>query len=109
MSGSPVPRAQAEPATVRVAMWSSRHRWPVAAAWFVATIGLFAFSQSIGGLQTDDPNGNPNSAQTESAKGYAVFQAGGSGVPSEDVTIVVTHPTLRATDAAFGAFVGQTV
>ena len=29
-----------EPATVRVAMWSARHRWLVVAVWFIATIGL---------------------------------------------------------------------
>ena len=67
-----------EPATVRVAMWSSRHRWPVAAGWFVATIGLFVLSQAIGGIKADDPNGNPNQAQTESAKAYSVFDAGGT-------------------------------
>ena len=71
------PNLSREPATVRIAMWSSRHRWPVFAGWFIATIGLFVFSQAIGGIKADDPNGNPNQAQTESAKAYAVFDAGG--------------------------------
>jgi RND superfamily putative drug exporter len=105
MSGRPI----GEPATVRIAMWTSRHRWPVAIVWFVATIGLFVLSQSMGGIRTDDPNGNPNQAQTESAKAYAVFDAAGSGPPSEDVTIVIAHPSLRVTDAAFQTFVGQAV
>ncbi len=98
-----------EPATVRVAMWSSRHRWPVAAGWFLGTIGLFVLSLALGGIRADDPNGNPNQVQTESAKAYAVFDAGGSATPSEDVTIVVTHPTLHVTDPAFRAFVSGAV
>jgi RND superfamily putative drug exporter len=98
-----------EPATVRVAMWSARHRWPVFAAWFIAMIGLFAASQAMGGIRTDDPNGNPNQAQTESAKALAVFGAGGPTAAYEDVTIVVTHPSLHVTDPAFQAFVAQTV
>lgn len=42
-----------EPATVRVAMWSSRHRWPVAAGWFLGTIGLFVLTVVINGMRTD--------------------------------------------------------
>ena len=57
-----------EPATVRVAMWSSRHRWPVAAAWFVGTIAVFVLSALTGGIRAEDANGSPNQAQTESAK-----------------------------------------
>src|SRR6478736_4082197 len=98
-----------EPATVRVAMWSSRHRWPVAAAWFVGTIALFILSGLAGGIKAEDPNGSPNQAQTESAKAYAVFNQGGTGTPSEDVILVVTHPQLKATDPAFGAFVTKAV
>jgi putative drug exporter of the RND superfamily len=98
-----------EPATVRVAMWSSRHRWPVFAGWFIATIGLFVLSQAIGGIKTDDPNGNPNQATTESAKAYAVFDAGGTNTPTEDVTIVITHPSLKVTDPAYQAYVAGIV
>ena len=58
-------------------MWSARHRWLVAAGWFLATIGVFLLSQSMGGIRTEDPNTNPNAAQTEAARGYAVFAAGG--------------------------------
>ena len=98
-----------EPATVRVAMWSSRHRWPVAAAWFVGTIALFVLSGLAGGIKAEDPNGSPNQAQTESAKAYAVFNQGGTGAPSEDVSLVVTHPQLKATDPAFAAFVTKAI
>jgi uncharacterized membrane protein YdfJ with MMPL/SSD domain len=109
MSQSEVLTRVREPATVRVAMWSSRHRWPVAAAWFLATIGVFVFSQILGGIRTDDPNGSPNDVQTESAKAYTLFDAGGSGTPSESVTLVVTHPSLHVTDAAFRTFVSEAV
>ena len=98
-----------EPATVRVAMWSSRHRWPVAGGWFLATIGLFVTSMALGGIRTDNPNGNPNDVKTESVRAYEVFDAGGSGTPSESVTIVVTHPGLTVADLAFSTFVGRAV
>ena len=94
---------------MRVAMWSSRHRWPVAAAWFVVTIGIFVLSQALGGIRTDDPNGSPDDVQTESAKAFSVFDAGGTGTPSESVTLVVTHPSLHITDATFRTFVSDAV
>src|SRR5262245_20871219 len=96
-------------APVRVAMWSSRHRWPVALAWFVGTIALFVVSGLAGGIKAEDPNGNPNQAQTESAKALSVFNQGGSATPTEDVLLVLTHPGLKVTDPAFQAFVGQAV
>ena len=98
-----------EPATVRVAMWSSRHRWPVAAAWFVGTIAVFVLSALTGGIRAEDANGSPNQAQTESAKALAVFDQGGTGTPSEDVLLVVTHPDLKVTDPAFASFVASTI
>jgi RND superfamily putative drug exporter len=90
-------------------MWSSRHRWPVAAGWFVATIALFLASTFAGGIRAEDPNGNQNEAQTESAKAYAVFGQGAETTPTEDVTVVVTHPTLKVTDPAFQAEVASVV
>jgi uncharacterized membrane protein YdfJ with MMPL/SSD domain len=98
-----------EPATVRVAMWSSRHRWPVAAAWFLGTIAVFVLSALTGGIRAEDANGSPNQAQTESAKALAVFDQGGTGTPSEDVLLVVTHPDLKVTDPAFGSFVASSI
>ena len=54
------------PLTVRVATWSARHRWPVVAAWFVFTIGLFATSIAMGGTRTLSQMGG-GTARTESA------------------------------------------
>ncbi len=106
---TPAPVANREPATVRVAMWSSRHRWPVAAGWFIATIALFLVSILAGGIRAEDPNGGPNESQTESAKAYAVFGQGADTKPFETVTLVVTHPTLKVTDPAFQAFVASAI
>jgi uncharacterized membrane protein YdfJ with MMPL/SSD domain len=94
---------------VRIAMWSSRHRWPVAGGWFLATIGLFVVSLALGGIRTDNPNGNPNDVKTESEKANSVFDTGGSGTPSETVTVVVTHPGLHVTDPTFRTFVSRAV
>ena len=109
MADDATPNLSREPATVRIAMWSSRHRWPVFAVWFIATIALFVLSQAMGGIKADDPNGNPNQAQTESAKAYAVFGAGGDNTPTEDVGLVVTHPSLKVTDPAYQAYVAGIV
>ena len=61
-----------EPATVRIAMWSARHRWPGAGLWFVATIGLLVVSLSMGGINASDANENPNEQQIEASKAYDV-------------------------------------
>ena len=74
-----------EPWTVRVAVWSARHRWPVLAAWFVLTFGLMFGSVALGGQRAESildkgktigdsqtgynalsDNGNANAVTTES-------------------------------------------
>ena len=77
----PSDRPSREPATVRVAMWSARHRWAVAALWFVLTIGLFVLSNSAGGIKALDASGNPNEARLEAQQAYDVFNAGGKSDP----------------------------
>jgi hypothetical protein len=37
-----------EPATVRVAMWSARHRWPVAARWFLFGLSEVPVERGVG-------------------------------------------------------------
>jgi uncharacterized membrane protein YdfJ with MMPL/SSD domain len=74
------------PLTVRVATWSARHRWPVVAAWFVFTFGLFATSIAIGGTRTlSQMGGGP--ARTESAMADQVFA---STVAARRATMSVT-------------------
>ncbi len=78
-----------EPATVRVAMWSARHRWPVVGLWFVATIGLFAGSLAMGGINAGDPNSNPNDKKLEAREALDVFNAGGTNDPYEQFIVVI--------------------
>ena len=44
---------KSEPWTVKVAVWSARHRWPVLAAWFVLTLGLMVGSVALGGQRAE--------------------------------------------------------
>src|SRR3954468_4458688 len=98
-----------EPATVRVAMWSARHRWPVAAMWFIATIGILALSLSMGGINASDANENPNEQQIEASKAYDVFNAGGTNDPFEQVVVVVGGSPGATSDPAFKAAVTSLV
>ena len=97
----PTSRIGREPATVRVAMWSARHRWLVVALWFVATIGIFAASLSMGGINAADANGNPNEQKLEASEAYDVFNAGGTNDPYEQFLVVVEGGQGAATDPAF--------
>jgi len=90
-------------------MWSARHRWPVAALWFVATIGLFAVSLSMGGINASDANANPNEQQIEASKAYDVFNAGGTNDPFEQVIVVVGGAPGATADPAFKTAVGDLV
>jgi RND superfamily putative drug exporter len=104
------PRAASrEPATVRVAMWSARHRWPVVAVWFLATIGVFAISLAIGGIDAGDANGNPNDKKLEASEAYDVFNAGGTNDPYEQFLVVIDGGPGAAADPGFRATVGDLV
>ena len=99
-----------EPATVRVAMWSARHRWPVIALWFVATIGLFVVSQSMGGIKALDANTDPNEQHLEASEAYTLFNAGGTNDPYEQLIVVIGGPSGAArSDPAFQATVHDIV
>jgi uncharacterized membrane protein YdfJ with MMPL/SSD domain len=96
------------PVTVRVASWSARHRWPVVAAWFIFTFGLFATSMVLGGTKTlGQMNGGV--PRTESALADQVFAAGGPTAPHEDLYLVVRNPGLATTDPAYRAAVGDMI
>ena len=108
MSVTPAPEPMGrEPATVRVAMWSARHRWPVAALWFVATIGLLAVSLAMGGIDAADANANPNERQLEASEAYDLFNAGGPSDPYEQVIVVVGGAPGATSDPAFQTAVGD--
>jgi putative drug exporter of the RND superfamily len=98
-----------EPATVRVAMWSARHRWPVFGLWFVLTIGLFVGSMAMGGIDTGDANADPNAQNLEASEAYDVFEAGGANDPYEDFYLVIAGGPGAASDPSFQAAVGELV
>ena len=89
------------PVTVRIAMWSARHRWPVIGLWFAVTLGLFVLSLIIG-TKTISISGGSDDLKTESAKANAAFRAIGVG-GRERFQLIINHPTLKATDPAFQA------
>lgn len=102
------PDSPGRPLTVRLAMWSARHRWPVVALWFAFTLGLFATSIAMGGTRTlSQMGGGP--ARTESAKAEQVFADAGAGVPAEAFYLVVRNPALTAGDPAYRAVVADLV
>ncbi len=105
----PLNTPNGEPATVRVAMWSARHRWPVVGLWFVATIGLFVISLAMGGVNAGDPNGNPNDRKLEASEALDVFNAGGTNDPYEQFLVVIRGGPRATSDPAFKSAVGDLV
>ena len=100
-------RPTRQPWTVRVAAWSARHRWLVLALWFLATLGIFAFSEVIGGIRTTDVNEDPNEQRLESQQAYDVFGSSQPEAPSERVVFVIDGGPGAATDPAFQAGVAK--
>jgi uncharacterized membrane protein YdfJ with MMPL/SSD domain len=101
MSASTPPGRPGQPWTVRVALWSARHRWPVFSLWFVLTIGVFVASLALGGIRAVAATGGLGGSDTEASQGTRAMNAGGSTAASETLTLVVTSPTSRVTDPAF--------
>ena len=50
--GGGKPTLSREPWTVRVAVWSAKHRWPVLGLWFAAMFGLMAGTAMLGGQRS---------------------------------------------------------
>jgi RND superfamily putative drug exporter len=105
----PLPVAGREPTTVRIAMWSARHRWPVVGLWFAVTIGLFAASLAMGGINAGDANENPNDQQLEASEAYDVFNAGGTNDPYQQFIVVIDGGPGAATNPGFQTAVGDLV
>jgi RND superfamily putative drug exporter len=102
---SPTPRRPGQPWTVRVANWSARHRWPVAALWFVLTIGLFAFSLASGGTNTAEAVSNDQNdrAASESVRAYEVFGAAANPDTRHQTLVIVADPTRTIDDPGYEA------
>jgi len=95
--------------TVRVAIWSARHRWPLIAAWFALTIGLFVLSQALGGIKAVNATGGSEVSQTESGRAFEAMSSGGSATSSDELDVVVTSHSLKVTDPAFRSTVATIV
>ena len=95
--------------TVRVALWSASHRWPVLAGWFALTFGLLAISMALGGIRSDSPIGGSQTPQTEAARALAAMNPAGSTATSEELDVVVTGASARATDPRFRSTVAAIV
>ncbi len=95
VSGTP----QRQPWTVRVALWSARHRWPVFTLWFVATIGLFVASLAAGGTASENAvSTDSGGSQYESIRAYEVFDASGTTEPSQSLYLVIAVPAGTTVD-----------
>ncbi|HEU4571516.1 MAG TPA: MMPL family transporter [Candidatus Limnocylindrales bacterium] len=109
MTSSPLAaRPSRDPATVRVATFSARHRWIVVALWFVATIGLFVASLAAGGTNTQGAVSRDQRAKFEAAQAYDLFNASGAATPVQTV-IVVVQDDRGLTDPAAGAAIDDVV
>jgi uncharacterized membrane protein YdfJ with MMPL/SSD domain len=95
--------------TVRVASWSARHPWPVILAWFVVTVGLFIASESLGGLKTVSATSGTELSQTESGRAVAAMRSGGAASMPDELDVVVTSASVKATDPAFRATLATVV
>src|SRR5215216_6606408 len=89
------------PLTVRIAMWSARHRWLVFVLWFASTIGTLVGSVAAGGIRTIDVNEDPNGPRLESEVAYEVLGAGEPIAPSERMVVVLSGAAGAALDPAF--------
>jgi RND superfamily putative drug exporter len=102
--------ARRDPATVRIAGWSARHRWLVAAGWFVATIGIFVLGNVAGGTQTRGATDREDRVQFEARTAYDVFGASGQAeAPTQQVTLVMSNAGGTVQDQEFRAAVADAV
>src|SRR6187401_802639 len=85
----PSPASHRPPWTVRVATLSARHRWPVLALWFVATIGIFLISLAAGGTDAENAVSDDSAPTYESGRAYDVFNASGTEESRQSLFTVV--------------------
>ena len=106
-SATPSP-ANRPPWTARVAGWSARHRWPVFALWFVATIGIFVGSLAAGGTRAVEAVSNDERAKYEAGEAYVVWNeanppTGQEEPASQQFLLVVSSPDRTVDDPGVAA------
>ncbi len=87
--------------TVRVALWSARHRWPVLVGWFGLTVGLFVASQLLGGMRAVNATGTGELSQTESGRAVLAMRSGDAASLPDELDVVITSTSVHVTDPAF--------
>jgi RND superfamily putative drug exporter len=102
------PPASRDPWTVRVAGWSARHRWPVVAIWFAATIGLFGVSLAAGGTNSVEAVSNTERSKYEAGEAYVVYGAANASVgqqapASQQFLVMVSSANKTVDDPVFAA------
>ena len=97
------------PWTVRVATFSARHRWPVIALWFVATIGIFLASLAAGGTDAESAVSDDGATTYESRRAYDVFNASGTEESRQSLFIIVEAESGTVDDEAGAAAVTDIV
>jgi uncharacterized membrane protein YdfJ with MMPL/SSD domain len=97
-----------EPWTVRVAVWSARHRWPVLAAWFVLTFGLMIGSVALGGQQSQSVM-DKGKTIGDSQTGWNVYNDAGAktAFDTEAFYLIVNNPSGKLDTAANRAAVAD--
>ena len=88
-TSSPERHGPRRPATtVRIAMWSAHHRWPVLSLWLLTMIGLFVVSVSMGGAKLQGATGGGDS-RTEAQQGIDAFTNAGHNEPGQSFWLVL--------------------
>ncbi|HEY8990266.1 MAG TPA: MMPL family transporter, partial [Candidatus Limnocylindrales bacterium] len=100
------------PWTVRVAAWSARHRWPVFALWFVATIGLFAVSLAAGGTRSVEAVSSDQRSKYEAGEAYEVYSAANASVgqqapATQQFLLIVSIPVGTVDEPGFKAAIAD--
>jgi len=85
-----------EPWTVRVAVWSARHRYPVFAAWFVLIAGLMVGAMLLGGQRAQSLM-DKGKTIGESQVGWNAYSDANANVKSKLTTesfyLIVSNPS----------------
>ena len=93
-NGEPV--LKREPWTVRVAVWSARHRYPVFAAWFVLIAGLMVGAMLLGGQRAQSLM-DKGKTIGESQVGWNAYSDANANVKSKLTTesfyLIVSNPS----------------
>jgi RND superfamily putative drug exporter len=95
-NGEPV--LSKEPWTVKVAVWSARHRFPVFAAWILLIAGLMLGASAMGGQRTQSVMDNSKSIG-EADAGWSVFDKANdktkTKIDTESFYLIVSNPNGR--------------